>query len=330
MKNTIVVPLSGSPGDRSRLSERAIPYARSLARRTKSSVILISVVDLPPELAAYYSLPAADHERESGPLAERQQYLLRLAEKFEGIPVRTEVRIGDPAEGVIDLVEEQDNPMLVLASHARSGAGRAILGSVAFSIVHRVLCPVLILPTSNRESPIPIMPERGTILIPLDGSFSSESVLRRPLKVLGDPDYALHLLFVVTPVTDVEGTPIEAFIGPKEEWASDYLQTVAERLAKEGFLVTWSVKLGEVPDEITDVAREIDADVIAMTTHGRRGIGRMLFGSVTERIAHESNLPLLLIHPDTTVAQTYVEDGATAESKRRIPAMSILSSGADS
>ncbi len=313
MKSTIVVPLSGSPSDRSRLSERAIPYARSLARRTKSSVILISVVDLPPELAAYYSLPAMDHERESGPIAERQQYLLRLAEKFEGIPVRTEVRIGDPAEQVINLVEEQTNPMLVLASHARSGAGRAILGSVAFSIVHRVHCPVLILPTSSRETPISVMPERGTILIPLDGSFSSENVLRRPLQVLGEPDYALHLLFVVTPVTDVEGTPIAAFIGPKEEWASDYLQTVAERLAKEGYLVTWSVKLGEVPDEITEVAREIDADVIAMTTHGRRGIGRVLFGSVTERIAHESNLPLLLIHPDASMHPVEMHASGVAE-----------------
>ncbi len=313
MKSTIVVPLSGVPHNHSRLSERAIPYARSLARRTNSSVILISVVDLPDELAAYYALQAADHERESGPVAEREQYLQRLAAKFEGIPVRSEVRTGDPAEEVIDLVEHQTNPMLVLASHARSGVGRAILGSVAFSIVHRVNCPVLILPTSSRETPIPVMPERGTILIPLDGSFASESVLRRPLQVLGDPDYALHLLFVVTPVTDVEGTPIDAFIGPKEEWASDYLQTVAERLTREGHMVTWSVKLGEVPDEITEVAREIDADVIAMTTHGRRGIGRMLFGSVTERIAHESNLPLLLIHPDAALHAVEMEVGAVAD-----------------
>ncbi|MGA7671250.1 MAG: universal stress protein [Nitrolancea sp.] len=318
MKSTIVVPLSGSPHDRSRLSERAIPYARSLARRTNSSIVLTSVVDLPDELAAYYALPASDHEKKSGPVAERQEYLGRLAEKFAGLSVRTEVRTGDPAEEVIDLVEHQTNPMLVLASHARTGVGRAILGSVAFSIVHRVNCPVLILPTSSRETPIPIMPERGAILIPLDGSFSSESVLRMPLQVLGDPDYALHLLFVVTPVTDVDGMPIEAFIGPKEEWASDYLQTIAERLTREGYMVTWSVKIGEVPEQIMEVAREIDADVIAMTTHGRHGIGRMLFGSVTERIAHESHLPLLLIHPDSTLVPVNAEDDKESESERRM------------
>jgi len=315
MKSTIIVPLSGSPYDRSRLSERAIPYARSLARRTRSSIVLSSVIDLPDELAAYYALPAVDHERDSGPVSERQAYLRQMAERFEGLSVRTEVRTGDPAEQIVDLVEHETNPMLVLASHARSGLGRAILGSVAFSIVHRVNCPVLILPTSSRDLPIPIMPERGTILIPLDGSFSSESVLRRPLQVLGDPDYALHLLFVVTPVTDVEGTPIEGFNGPKEEWASDYLRSIAERLAREGYLVTWSVKIGDVPDEIMDVAREIDADVIAMATHGRHGIGRMLFGSVTERIAHESNLPLLLIHPDTTLQAVDRDTGEVVEKR---------------
>lgn len=310
MSTTIVVPLSGPRPDRSRLSERAIPYAKSLARRTKSSVVLISVVDVPAELSVYYALPVSDHHADNGPVAERRHYLQKLARSFDGLPVRTAVRFGDPADEVVALVEAEPNPLVVLASHARIGAGRAILGSVAFGIVHGVRCPTLIVPTPSSEFHVPVLPERGIVLVPLDGSFLSDAALNRPLRVLGKPDFALHLLHVVVPATDVAGLPIEAFIGPKEEWATRYVQSVAERLAKQGHLVTWSVKIGDVPDQILSVASEIDVDVIAMATHGRHGIGRMLFGSVTERIAHEANVPLLLIHPESKPASVQVDDEA--------------------
>ncbi len=308
MNTTIVVPLSGPRPDRSRLSERAVPYAKSLARRTKSSVVLVSVVDVPAELSVYYALPASDHPTDNGPVAERRQYLQKLAQSLDGLPVQTVVRFGDPADEVVALVEKQPNPVVVLASHARIGAGRTILGSVAFSIVHGVRCPILIVPTPPSDFHVPILPERGTVLVPLDGSTLSEAALNRPLRVLGKPDFALHLLHVVVPATDIAGFPIEAFIGPKEEWATHYLQNIAERLTKQGHLVTWSVKIGDVPEQILSVADEIDVDVIAMSTHGRHGIGRMLFGSVTERIAHEANVPLLLIHPESKLAALEVDE----------------------
>jgi nucleotide-binding universal stress UspA family protein len=320
MSTTIVVPLSGPRTDRSRLSERAIPYAKSLARRTRSSVLLVSVVDVPIELSAYYSLPVIDPATDKGPVAERKRYLAQLASSFEDVPVQIAVHVGDPADEIISLVEKLSNTVIVLASHGRVGAGRAILGSVAFSIVHGVGCPVLIVPTLSSEYHVPVLPERGTSLVPLDGSFFSESALSRPRSVLGKPDFALHLLYVVVPATDVMGLPIEAFVGPKEEWATHYLQSVAERLSRQGHLVTWSLRLGDVPEEILSVAKEIDADVIAMATHGRHGVGRMLFGSVTERIAHEANVPLLLIHPDDkTVTEETVDESEDAGARQAAP-----------
>lgn len=333
MSSTIVVPLSGPRTDRSHLSERAVPYAKSLARRTHSAVVLTSVVDVPAELSAYYSLSGTDRTNGTGPVAERRHYLQQIATSFDDLPVHMEVRLGDPADEVITLAEHLPNPIVVLASHARIGAGRAILGSVAFSIVHGVRCPILIVPVSGGDSQVPMLPERGTVLVPLDGSFLSEAALDRPLHVLGKPDFALHLLYVVVPATDVAGVPIEAFVGPKEEWATHYLQSVAERLTKQGHLVTWSVKVGEVAEQILTVAAEIEADVVAMATHGRHGVGRMLFGSVTERIAHEATVPLLLIHPDSGLAAADVDEAIDVSTDRsghklehRVP---VLSGGGD-
>ncbi len=298
MSTTIVVPLSGPRIGGSRLSERAVPYAKSLARRTNSSVVLVSVVDMPLELSAYYSLPVADQAMEHGPIAERKRYLQDLALEFDDLPIETVVRFGDPSDEVVAEVEQRENPIIVLASHAYAGAERAILGSVAFSIIHGVRCPILIVPTPSNEFDMSTLPERGTILVPLDGSFLAESALSQPLQLLGKPDFSLHLLYVVVPATDFDGVPIEAFVGPKEEWATHYLQSVADQLTARGYLVTWSVKIGDVPEEILTVSDEIDADLIGMATHGRHGVGRMLFGSVAERLAHEVNVPLLLIHPE--------------------------------
>lgn len=317
MSSTIVVPLSGPRTDRSRLSERAIPFARSLARRSKSSVLLVSVVDVPAELAELYSVSTTDSDPESGPLAERKHYLQQLAESFDGSPVQTIVPSGDPAEEVISVAEQQADPVIVLASHAHIGPGRSILGSVAFSIIHGVRCPVLVVPTPVSDFHVPVLPDRGTILVPLDGSFYSETALNRPLRLLGKPDFALHLLFVVVPATDADGMPIEAFVGPKEEWATHYLQGVADRLSTQGHLVTWSVKIGEAAEQILAVADEIDADLISMATHGRHGVGRMLFGSVTERLAHEAGVPILLIHPEFKASKETHDNGVEEDRERR-------------
>lgn len=317
MSSTIVVPLSGPRTDLSRLSERAIPFARSLAHRSKSSVLLMSVVDVPAELAAFYSVSTTDSDSEAGPLAERKRYLQQLAESFNGVPVQTLVPSGDPAEEVISVAEQLTDPVIVLASHAHIGAGRSILGSVAFSIIHGVRCPVLVVPTPATDFHVPVLPDRGTILVPLDGSSYSETALNRPLRLLGKPDFALHLLFVVVPATDAEGMPIEAFVGPKEEWATHYLQGVADRLNSQGHLVTWSVKIGEAAEQILAVADEIDADLISMATHGRHGVGRMLFGSVTERLAHEAGVPILLIHPEFKASREAPDDGAEEDHERR-------------
>ena len=229
---------------------------------------------------------------EKGPVAERKRYLRQLAGSFDDLPVKTMVRLGEPADEVISLMEQLPNPVIVLASHGRVGAGRAILGSIAFSIVHGVQCPVLIVPTPPSEYHIPVMPERGTALVPLDGSFFSETALTRPLRVLGKPEFALHLLYVVVPATDVTGIPIDAFIGPKEEWATHYLESVAERLTRQGSSGDmvgshWGSSGADPVGRRGDRRRSgCDGDA------GRHGIGRMLFGSVTERIAHEANVPL--------------------------------------
>jgi nucleotide-binding universal stress UspA family protein len=77
--------------------------------------------------------------------------------------------------------------------------------------------------------------------------------------------------------------------------AEEYLAPVAVELRKKGVRVRTQVRRGQPSEEIVLAAHEIGADLIAMTTHGRSGLGRLLFGSVAEAVLRESRLPVFLM-----------------------------------
>ena len=80
-------------------------------------------------------------------------------------------------------------------------------------------------------------------------------------------------------------------------FARNYLEKVGARLKRKGMTVKSEVRLGIAAEEIIKLADEMYADVVAMSTHGRSGIGRWVFGSVADRVLHEGNTPLLLVRP---------------------------------
>ena len=74
-----------------------------------------------------------------------------------------------------------------------------------------------------------------------------------------------------------------------------YLDETAARLRAEGLTVTVKLGLGDPPTEILRTAREEHCDLIAMTTHGHRLIGDVLFGSTIHKVRHEATVPVLLV-----------------------------------
>jgi nucleotide-binding universal stress UspA family protein len=79
------------------------------------------------------------------------------------------------------------------------------------------------------------------------------------------------------------------------EQAQTYLERVAGQIRESGVTTHALVKQGQPAKQIVAAAREVQADAIAMATHSRRGINRLMFGSVAEEVLHESSLPVLLI-----------------------------------
>ncbi|MBL4844976.1 MAG: universal stress protein [Planctomycetes bacterium] len=129
------------------------------------------------------------------------------------------------------------------------------------------------------------------VLIPLDGSELSESLLEPLKRLLGDIEDASVLLLHVTPLgPSGEGaTPVPA--------ENEALTRVAARLADWPLASETHEVLGDPASAILETVERLKPDLIAMATHGRTGLERLVRGSVAERVLRRVSVPLLLVNP---------------------------------
>ncbi|OQY18566.1 MAG: hypothetical protein B6I34_10555 [Anaerolineaceae bacterium 4572_32.1] len=158
------------------------------------------------------------------------------------------------------------------------------------------------------------------IVVPLDGSELAEGVLPHVAEVIRGRESRVYLLSAsplakrLTPAA-VDVQPASATVpddlqGVMRE-LMEYLRTTAKMLEPAASDVWIGVRFGRPADTILAFADEVEADLIAMSTHGRSGIHRWVFGSVTDRLLHGAACPVLLVRARQT-------DAATALSYQRI------------
>jgi nucleotide-binding universal stress UspA family protein len=136
-------------------------------------------------------------------------------------------------------------------------------------------------------------------LVPLDGSMVAEAIVPFILEIAGPLDMEVALLRVVIPVPPIvmEGSRhvVVEDVEKLRTDAEEYLHSVAASLRGRGVRVTVQVRFGEAVAEILAGAREVEADLIAMSTHGRGGLGRLLFGSVAEAVLRQAETPVFMM-----------------------------------
>jgi nucleotide-binding universal stress UspA family protein len=137
------------------------------------------------------------------------------------------------------------------------------------------------------------MDKQERILVPLDGSPCSENILPKVEKLATDLKTGICLLRVAYAHTFPGVDAINAQVTVVRE-AEGYLRRIEERLKTKGFDVDSHVRYGDEVREILDHASQEDVNLIAMSTHGRNGIKRWLFGSAAEKIVRDSPKPVFL------------------------------------
>lgn len=140
------------------------------------------------------------------------------------------------------------------------------------------------------------------ILVPLDGSDFAAQALAHAEILARTFGSSLELLRVVQDIETSVGLAAEFDIGRRENWQADLMRhaqeslaTYAADLASRGIAATTRIERGDPSECIVDCAARDGVDLIVMTTHGRSGVARWVYGSVASRILNHAPCPLLLV-----------------------------------
>jgi nucleotide-binding universal stress UspA family protein len=286
---TILVPLDGSERAAS-----ALPVAADLCARLKGEIALTHVLPLtltPFEINPGYIPPhvyqqlADDQER----LARADLEQAAAALRQRGLPVRIYIQRGDPASAIVDAASAASVRLVVMTSHGRTGLSRFALGSVADRVVRVGVAPVLLLRSYPEAGP---RMELRSAFVPLDGSPLAEPALFDvALELAGAVLREITLARAVDQRDGPEGVAV----------AAQYLAQTRERFIAQldgrDCAVSTLTRVGPPAACLLAAADERQADLILMSTHGEAGVGRLAFGSVTDRLLRDGRLPLLLVHP---------------------------------
>ena len=288
MYEKILVPLDGSA-----LAEVALPYAELLSGQLGSEVTLIYI----------HEATGVSNQRVG------QSYLERVVEVTKqgaergcrppggpGFEVKSAVRVGNPAEEIVGYAAKEDVDLILMATHGQSGIKNWPLGNVAEKVVRAADRPVMLIRANGAHTG---KVNISTVLLPLDGSREGEAAL--PYIELLASKLGARVILLQVLATGYMGLGYAYVVYTEQQIASDsalakdYLDKVSGRLRQSGIATELVVRLGNAAEEIVDFTDQVGADLVAMSTHGRSGIGRWVFGSVAERVLHSANKPLLLV-----------------------------------
>jgi nucleotide-binding universal stress UspA family protein len=314
--STILVPLDGSA-----LAERALPYAVTLARASHARLSLVRA-------ALAHTLPGAEPSEAQVAVVQRaERELEATAESLRsaGLTVETHVYYDEAARAIVDATERQGVDLVVMSTHGRGGLGRWVYGSVADRVLRRMAAPVLLVPAAAEPPRTTDGPLR--VVVPLDGSLLAEAVRGRVRVLAAARGAEVLLLRVVEPPVplEVDGEGYLSLHHRDAELAEAqrYLESVAGEMRAEGIVVSTRAVVDQAVPTIIATAADYQADLIAISTHGRGGLARLVLGSVAAAVLHRACTPLLLVRP-TAVREERASTAPTPPAAK-LPVMVALS-----
>jgi len=301
-----VVPLEGASErpvariavgiDFSRESETALAHAAMLGRRTRAHLILVHVLPLPAHLVEDSSYdPLFRASNLTADLAARRrvdvvELLQEMAQGCRQLGASCEPLLIDdnPSDGLARAAEEVGADLLVLGSHGRSGLQRLLLGSVAERAIRLCRRDALV-----ARGPADQPSSYRRVVVGTDFSSHAAGALQGALAI-GSPDATIE-------VVHCWQTPLVPAGMPAAPLRADIEQNVAEsgkRLVAHhrqlGGRISFTAVEATPGDGLTTRAAETGADLIAVGSHGRRGVKRWLLGSVAEFAIRHASCSILV------------------------------------
>jgi len=289
----ILVCLDGSP-----FSEVCLPYAISIAKTFGSEITLSHVMQPRHESGGRHTTDALGWEisrQEARAYLERHQSATAEA---VGRPVEVRLEQGHAAERIVGLAHELDVDLTILGSHGEGGVTAWNLGSTVQQVLAVTRRSVFV---AHSAAPTVLIPKR--IVVPLDGSVRTESVLPTAARIASAYDAELLLVHVVhEPVASAVLRPNDGLelatelAGRLESSARKYLEALRDRLIHDVPAVrTLVLRHANERRCLLDFLQREHADLVVLSAHGGACDPTRSFGSVTAHLLTHSVVPVLVL-----------------------------------
>ncbi len=265
------------PTDFSKQAENALKVAAQLAKKHKSEIYLLHMLELP--------LGLVDQANTGGSSLPESLFFMKLAHKrfeevlssdyLKGIKVYETVLFQNTFEGITEVGEKNKVDLIIMGSHGASGFKEMFIGSNTEKVVRTSTIPVLVIKNENEKFAV------KNFVFASDFSSECKKPFQEAVKFAESVKAKIHLVFINT--------------------ATNFLTTDEANRVMEKFLNGMDVKNytlniyndNSVEKGVLNFAQHINADLIGMATHGRKGLSHFFNGSVSEDLVNHANRPVI-------------------------------------
>lgn len=281
--------------DFSKPGKLVVPYAFKLALALNLRLTILHVMKVPPGIEHWS--PGARRSLQS--LKTKALLDLGRIVRFaneNGLMADHKLLMGIPQDTILEVAHSPDVALIAMGTHGKTGLDQLRLGSVAESTVRQAPCPVLTIGASV-TSHTSINPRRLSIsrlLVATDFSAASKAALRTAVVLAKRLNARVVLLHAAEPSGSLQSEPLRIDDLSRKRYAQQFRKIIsASRM--DDVITDQVVITGNPVQVILDQAKHQKADLIILGTQGRRGMKRLMLGSVAEAVVRRASCPVFTV-----------------------------------
>lgn len=272
------------PYDFSKVSEHALDFACQIAHKVKGDIMLLNVIDHPtPDSFRTMGIQNEDPlenlyiKKLYEKVGERLSEVIKKA-KYSDELITSKIQLGNPFKTIIDQIVEENVDLLIVGTTGAEGLDEFFVGSNTEKIVRRASCPVISISDKAEVEPI------DKIVFASD-FINTDDELVNKVKVLQETLQAqLNIVKINTPAS---------FTSTRHD--TRQMEEFVDKYGIENYTIDiYNYKNEE--DGIVYYAEDIKADMIALGTNQRKGVGHFLSGSIAEDVVNHASVPVWTAH----------------------------------
>jgi len=268
------------PTDFSECADYAVQVALDFAKKSKAEIHFLHLMSIPIDWINMNSNQEKMYPDITKKVKKVNVHLDELVEKAEkgGISAKRYIHYSERYINIIDHIEKYDCDFIVMGSHGTSGVKELFIGSTTQKIVRLSSAPVFVVKSTSKPLKL------SKIIFASDFQKDMLTSFEHVLDFAKLNNAKLHLLYLVTPLNFIDTEKIKNRMSIFKGRAGALLDT------------SEIYNCFDIEEGLKKYSNQINADALAMVTHGRRSISRLIAGSFTENVINHLDIPVLSIN----------------------------------